>query len=255
MNRKLILVILISLMCLPCWAGVVCDGDDSIGLNIHDDLAGKNIYTIQLWMSASSYATNAVGLSFGFGSDTSATLILYPYDSVNGNGFRVYFNTNSELDLNSQSIADGKPHSFVMVSRGALDREFYVDGVSVGTQTSFNDTISASSSSSFVCRWAGGQFGTGNVYQVDVWKAALNAQEVLQISKSLNKSIALQVQTTPSTNKLIQSLRFNEYPNGKLLNGLPFTDYSSIGNNSGNGSDGANNVGMTSVSEAKLNYP
>jgi hypothetical protein len=131
-------------------------------------VAGLSAYTISFWARASAYAENSAAFSVDNGGSGTASLILYAYDNFNGNGFRSYLHTGVSdvgIDQNSGAAATDTWNHYLLLQRGAADREQYVNNVSVGT-SSGSSNLPTPLTSVRVGGWAGGQFFTGDMREV-----------------------------------------------------------------------------------------
>ena len=143
-------------------------------------LSSASVFSISFWATSPAYAVNPSAVALRIGTnDPNNLLIIYPYDTENGNGARVYFSGGSVIDINSTSIVSTQWNHFEYVQRSATDRELFINGVSVATNTT-SKTLPAVTNFT-VGSWDGTQqFFNGKIDDVKVYDYARTQQQVVQ---------------------------------------------------------------------------
>ena len=160
------------------------DGTGSVEVASPASLNNASAFTVSFWAGHASYASERAAVSLRKNGETSGLLLFYPYDNLDGNGARVFFDgADVIVQTSGASIDPGSMNHFLFISRSAIDHELFVNGVSVGTSTSSRalnanlDTLTigaGGSSSDFV----------GNIHDLRIYDATNlpTAQEILDLA-------------------------------------------------------------------------
>ncbi len=119
------------------------------------------------------------GYAFNYRSDTDELLCLVS----DGSGTRLWLNSNDNLGLK-----DNQWHTVAVSLIRSGNAVFYVDGVSVGSNSATglnNIAISNSSRNLLVGSWINNWHLNGNVDNVRIYKKALTAQEITDLSEAV----------------------------------------------------------------------
>jgi hypothetical protein len=142
-------------------------------------LEDLDAYTVSFWARAAAYSSDPAALGIDNGGSGTASFILYPYDSVNGNGFRSYLHAgvgDVGVDQNTGAASLDVYNHFMFVQRSTTDREMYVNNVSVGTSAG-SANLPATLTSVTIGAWNGGQFATVDMRHVVLVGRAATAAE------------------------------------------------------------------------------
>ena len=167
----------------PVWSGggVKFDGsDDYIGAAAVTELQGSSTFTIMLEVAASAFTSNKGALAIRNGTAATTLWILYPYDSVNGNGPSIYYNGGIVIDVNSgYPDANGKFNTFLFRSNSATNYELFVNGLSLASNT-VSKSMSSTLSDTTIGTWypGSGQNFSGWVRNVRIWNRPLTNPEI-----------------------------------------------------------------------------
>jgi hypothetical protein len=163
------------------------DGDN-IDIGAIPELQSKNVFTVSFWAWDDDYSASPGTVAIWDGNvDANNLFLFYPYDNVNGNGTRIWYNGVSLIDEND-ATRTGWNH-FVFVSRSATDHEIYVNGVSEGT-SSTSKSLPASITNVNIGMWYTGssQYFDGLLDELYIWNHSLSSDEVYQqYISNLNK--------------------------------------------------------------------
>ena len=161
---------------------LVFDGtDEQVQFNNYlNDTFTSNVFTVSIWHNPTDVSTNYNYL-FTNGFPVQFTLqnnqIAY-WGASNNSG--TYFVNSFKA---STGISTGNWYNHVFVNRASNDREWFINGVSDGTNTG-NGTPATSNHASGGVRigdWAGGGFDyNGQISQITVYDQAFTANEILQ---------------------------------------------------------------------------
>lgn len=200
---------------VPGKYGTACelDGvDDYINAPIPSVLSGASAFSVSFWakQSAYSWVQPALALRTSSTGDANNLFILYPYDMVDGNGSRIWFNGGNIIDINGTSIPSNQWNHFVYVQRSASDGELFVNGTSVAVN-SIPKTLPAVANLT-IGSWDGtSQFYNGQLDEIRLYNRALSSSEILDLYNL--------VPSTVNTSK------------GKWKLSTPFTTNDTINNN------------------------
>ena len=150
-------------------------------------LSGSSVFTVTFWaaskISPGAGGNTVVSIRNGTADDDGFNIV--STNSHGGFGPEVNWPAQSTLIKGSNStLADGKYHFYVFVSRSATDHELFVDNVSMGTNNVphalasplTNITIGAKYSA-----FGGTGFNSGPIDDVRVYNRALSASEMMQL--------------------------------------------------------------------------
>lgn len=131
--------------------------------------------TMSFWAYSSVYAGSNVGFTLRSGGSAGDAILIYPYDSVSGDGARIWHGSNS-INQNGAGLNDKIPHLFTYVNRSASDRELYVDGISVGTD--FTSRSMSTLNSIDLGHWNGSQDAAHSGFDFRLQNIAISPSEI-----------------------------------------------------------------------------
>lgn len=151
------------------------------------DFSRTSPFTLSLWVKSPNTATKnylekmASSIGYRF-YDSGGNKIQLEFRGTGGTGDRIRVETSSATSVN-----DGNWHNVVVTYSGsgaASGVRIYLDGQQLGT-TTLSDTLTTnpnnSGTLSIASRSGGGTNFVGNIDEVSIWDAALNATEVDEI--------------------------------------------------------------------------
>jgi len=274
MIKKLLLILLFTLLTHTAFAGVTFDGvDDFIPLanESNFDFERTQAFTISLWSKLT--ANNEVHDIIAKMSD--ANLIGWCW--VNNFNYISYAQSNGYISFMlssawttnaiavsttdvSTKVNDGTWHNYIVTYSGsslASGLTIYEDGTSLPFTVKY-DTLSTTMLNNepvtVGARTDGGtlyhEVTNGSISEVAIWDVVLTASEMALLTNSRIKGIPLQIRT--SALKLY--LPMDDQEAGTSADGDTVRDYSGLGNN-GIADNGIDNLGLFWVGESILNYP
>ena len=163
---------------------LVFDGsDEQVQFNDYlNSTFTSNVFTVSIWHNPTNITSN-YNYVFTNGYPVQFTLVQNKMkcwlDSTNSGGSGYFV---SAFESNT-ALYTGNWYNHVFVNRGSNDREWYINGVSDGTNTA-NGTPATSNHGAGGVRigdWAGGTLDyNGQISQITVYNQAHTAEEVLQ---------------------------------------------------------------------------
>ncbi|TSC89923.1 MAG: thrombospondin N-terminal-like domain-containing protein [Parcubacteria group bacterium Gr01-1014_3] len=204
--------------------------NDHVNITAPTVLQSSSTFTVSLWAESPSYKANPMALAIRNGTDPNQLFALYPYDTTNGNGARVFYSGASIINQNNGSIANTGWHHFLFVSRSSTDHELFVDGSSVGTSAT-SKTLPATLTNVTIGAWEpNAQWYSGSIDEVRVYDRALSAAEVAALYKS--GAPDKRSEANVNQNKRFDGGLVGFWPfNGPDVSGTVATDRGSGGNN------------------------
>ncbi len=95
-------------------------------------------FTIMVWGQGTSAPSNQSGaVSTYTGAGTDDLLFFYVLRS---DGTSIFWNDTTDVVSDATVRNDGLPHHYIFTSRGALDHELFIDGISIDTNTAISKT-------------------------------------------------------------------------------------------------------------------
>lgn len=162
--------------------GGFADGNGAVGLS---DAAIRTLplqpaWTLSLWAVAAANTTSAAAIAWS-GTDD---LLLYPYDSVNGPGVRLFWRRLTLTSIVNEDGVDrsGAWHHFVVRQTGLTARAVLVDGHLVGSDARNTANAGPFEDATQLGNWAGGaQPFPGLLDDVMLYDRALSDAEVVAL--------------------------------------------------------------------------
>ena len=144
--------------------------------------ANGTIRSVSGWFAAGDY--NANDCAFGMGeNNTNDVFGIYPYfdGGMGADQIRIWFNGEYIFQQSSALLADGSLNHICVVSRSATEHELYINGFSVGTDST-NKTMTADID--YICVGAY-DIETNEAFEGDstiikLWDVGLTSAEVLE---------------------------------------------------------------------------
>ena len=264
LSRKLRIIVLLSLICSPCFAGVDFDKvDDKITVakgGTVDDLATAD-FTCSAWIKPVDIGENNTGRVAtkrnNSGNDSGGGWLFFT-DATSSIGAQV-IDSGGALENQSRGADNAitlNAWNHVLMEYNATTKivDLYVDGSEIGYETQTTGTTTGGADSS-------GDLTIGNIGPLDrtfngiitenaLWTEILTQSEKDLLAKSKVKRMPLQIQPA----SLVMYLPMNEQPDGTSFDGGIAVDRSGNGHN-GTGDDGGNNTGLTAKAEEVISYP
>lgn len=158
----------------------------------------------------------------------------------------------------SNVVTTGTIHTIIVTynsSSATNDPTIYVDGsaMTLGYDNNKSGTYVSDSGANLYLGNTGVSSDRcldGQIYEVALWNTVISAQNIAQLAKSNTRRVALQ--TSPANLKGYWEL--DSVAGGSSADAATFQDLSGNGNTC-TADNGANNTGMTALSEPQMSYP
>jgi len=193
MMKYLILFLLLTLSSYAQIGSMSFDGtNDMVDVSgAETPFENSNTFTITFWGKDTTNTAGNGCFAFNRGNGTGQLFFIYPFNTTNGAGPRVFWNGSDSVDSNAGSNADGSWHFFVFISRDATDKEIYVDGVS-GATSSTSQTLDSDLNQTFISNF--GAAGTSQtcaseIANVRIYDKALSIAEMDMAMMCSNKPV------------------------------------------------------------------
>lgn len=142
-----------------------------------DSLEGLSAFSIGFWAKASSYVQDTAAISINNGGDVNSLFVFYPYDSLGGNGARIFFSQGNVPNQTSGAASLGEDHWFFFTARASDDYELYVDGLPVATGSGPRSLAATLSNIDFG-HWNGIQNYHGDSFGLTIHTKGFTSDEV-----------------------------------------------------------------------------
>ena len=251
MKKIFSLVLLLLLICSPCYAGVDLDGnEDRLTCAAGSSLNGTTDFTVCAWIKTSSATAQIIIQQRNGGYDGQYQLV------VNADGTVSFFVYNGgyqfvgNIITSIGTVADGNWHHILALRSADGSGDIYIDGVQDGTAAgAVKNLVNTITTHIGGDVRDNGSWLDGQITEVVIWTNDLTSDEIALASKSKLKGIPLQIQPA----NLNTYLPLNDLSDGHAgINNDVFLDLSGNGNNATGKDDNGSGFGKA---EEILNYP
>lgn len=154
--------------------------------DIANSLPGSSHFTIGFWAKSDVYFGNAqAAIALAGGTSASTLLLIYPFDAVDGQGVRVFWNGGNRINQNTGGASVDEWHHFVFTVSSAAGIDMYVDAVSVGSSAALS--LASNLDSIDIGHWIGGQNYTRLLKDITIHDRRLTSAEVAAWYKPENR--------------------------------------------------------------------
>ena len=145
-------------------------------------LSSLSAYTVAFWCKDAGYNINEAAVSYGTNANTGS-IVLYPFDTSNGNGFKAFANNvGNVLDLNTSKPATGSWQHVCIVVSSSSDAKLYVNGALEQTNTTNSMATAASLTHISVGTYANAaQPYSGDIDELRFYTRAISSGDVTEL--------------------------------------------------------------------------
>lgn|SRR3990167_4701507 len=257
MNLLVRIILILSLICSPAYAGITFDKvDDLLTCGTTDDIMEENVaLTISAWIKPVSTGLNGGGRIIERLETDGNPGVVFHMINTNTLRFLVAGSTNLIRTASNSSVTLNAWNHVLVTWDGsttATGVSIYVNGTVTTYQTTTNGVSLADNSAQTVkigdTSIANRTFD-GTITEVAVWQVVLTAQEISTLALSRVKRMPLQIQPA----SLDAYWPLDEEEDGSSADGDTFVNYG-VTSHTCTGIDGTNNTGLTATAEAVLSY-